>query len=1194
MIPGSMMRRLGLGVLASAFLVFVSAAPAPAAAPWWQLSGEATPSNLPPEGQGQVIVVASNLGDEPINGGAEHVTITDKLPAGLVATGAETRVVNGVPVNCSTATIVTCTFAGILNPYERIAVPIDVNVTEPKGTVASLSQEASVQGGGAAGTSANLAVKVSGQPTEFGVSSYELTPFGEDGSPARQAGSHPFQLTTTLALNQESSGSFRQPVALPRDLSFRLPAGLIGNPTAVAQCSMTDFVSIVDETNLCPVGSVVGVATVTADEPKNFHVFSKTVPVFNLVPSQGEPARFGFEVLGVVPIVIDTAVRTGKGYEVVASVKGATETAGLLSSQVTLWGVPGDPRHDNARGWECVAGGAFARQAERPCPTTDELPRKPFLTLPTACEADPQAEPVVSTTEADSWARPGSFLSAEYAWMSQAGQPLGFEECNELSFDPEIDVTPEQHTASTPTGLAVDVSVRQEGLLEAEGRAQADVRDTTVTLPQGVQLSPSAANGLAACPESPEDGYEGIGFTGFQKLNGAGLEAGAETATFTPTFRFEEEGKLPPSCPEASKLGSVHIRTPLLSHELEGSVYLASPAPNGEAGRNPFNSLVALYIVAQDPESGVLVKLAGEGHIDEGTLQISTTFKNAPQVPFEELRLDLFGGPRASVSTPSLCGTYPTSAVFTPWSGTGLVSVPSPAEAFAISSGAGGSGCPSGGLAFAPGFNAYSQNTQAGAFTGFTLELSRPDGDQALSTVSMHLPGGIAALLSSVELCSEAQAATSTCPAGSEIGQAIAIAGLGPEPYVQEGGRVYITGPYGDAPFGLEIVTLAKAGPFDLGYVTVRSKLYIDPHNASVTIVSDPLPTQVRGIPLQLKRVIVNVDKPGFEFNPTSCAQMTIEGTITGAEHGSANVSSPFKAENCAALQFSPQLTASAVGHGSKADGTTFKVIVTSGGTNSSGVAQAGIAKVELQLPKQLSSRLPTLQKACTEATFNSNPASCDEGSVIGYATIHTPVLRNPLSGPAYLVSHGGAAFPDVEFVLQGEDITLVLDGKTDIKRELTYSRFESTPDAPFTVFETVLPAGPHGVLTPNVAESKKFDLCGESLAMPTTIVAQNGVVLEQATKVTIEGCGAVKSAKARKLTLLQQLNRALVSCRHSYKHSQSRRERCERQAHTRYTRLALASCRHEHKHAGRERLACEQMARRRFVAKQTARGKGS
>ncbi len=533
-------------------------------------------------------------------------------------------------------------------------------------------------------------------------------------------------------------------------------------------------------------------------------------------------------------------------------------------------------------------------------------------------------------------------------------------------------------------------------------------------------LSPSAANGLEACSEDE------VGFTGFNAKSGM--------SEFSPSSA---------GCPERSKVGLVHIRTPLLSHELEGAVYLASPAPNGEAGRNPFKSLLALYIVAQDPVSGVLVKLAGEGHIDERTLRVATTFADTPQVPFEELKLELFGGQRASLTTPPLCGNYATQAAFTPWSGTGMVDVSSLAREFDIGSGVNGSGCSANPLAFSPGFYAQSANVQAGAFTSFQLELARPDGDQALSGLSMHLPGGIAALLSTVKLCSEAQASADACPAESQVGDSTAIAGLGTEPYVEGGGKVYITGPYGDAPFGLEIVSPAVAGPFDLGTVTVRSKLYVNPNDASIKIVSDPLPTQLRGIPLQLKRVIVNVDRPGFEFNPTNCSPLPIDGTVSGDQGASAQVSSPFQVGGCQALPFKPKLTAATKGQASKAGGDSFAVTV-----RSAGLGQANIAKVRLQLPKALPARLTTLQKACTEGAFNANPASCPEGSVIGQATIRTPVLRSPLTGPAYLVSHGGAAFPDVEFVLQGEGITLVLDGKTQIKNQITYSKFESAPDA--------------------------------------------------------------------------------------------------------------------------------------------------
>jgi len=712
--------------------------------------------------------------------------------------------------------------------------------------------------------------------------------------------------------------------------------------------------------------------------------------------------------------------------------------------------------------------------------------------------------------------------------MTTDGQPLGFTGCGELPFTPSISVVPEQHSASTPTGLSVDVKVPQKTTLEAGALAEADVRNTTVTLPQGVELSPSAANGLAACSEAQ------IGFEGFN------------SALQINEFSTEEA-----SCPDASKLGVVHIKTPLLSHELEGSVYLASPAPNGaaEPGRNPFNSLVALYLVAKDPISGVLVKLAGEGHVDEGTLRISTTFRNTPQVPFEDLKIDLFGGPRASVSTPAQCGGYSTDAAFTPWSSSTVASVLGPPEEFQISSGVGGGACPAG-VPFTPGFSAQSTNPVAGAYTGFALELTRPDGDQALAGLSMHLPPGIAAMLSSVELCPEANAAASSCPASSEVGHATAVAGLGSEPFIQEGGRVFITGPYEGAPFGLEIVTPAKAGPFDLGYVTVRSKLSIDPNNASVTITSDPLPTQIRGIPLQLKRVLVNVDRPNFQFNPTSCAPMSIDGTLTGDQGASAPVSSRFQVGGCESLPFGPKLSASAAGHASKANGTSFTVTV-----QSQGLGQANIAKVALALPKQLPSRLTTLQKACLEATFNANPASCSPESVIGTATIHTPVLRNPLSGPAYLVSHGNAGFPDVEFLLQGEGVTLILDGKTDIKAGITYSRFESAPDAPFSTFETVLPAGPHGALTANVPQSANFNLCGQKLSMPTEITAQNGAKISTTTNVAVTGCSRVKANKAKKLTRAQKLQKALKSCRKKFKAKRlhSKRASCEAQARKKY-----------------------------------------
>ena len=1128
--PDQTRRRLLPALVLLALIVLLTgASPAHAEAPWWQISSEAVPAHLAPGGQGQLILALSDLGDAPINGTKNPVTILDRLPPGLTATAISGTVTNGSEVKCPAAPPVSlsCTYQGVLYPYERLAVTITVKAEEPPGTAALLPDEVIVEGGGAPPATRVVPVTLSEQPVPFGVQDYELSPLDEAGMPAVQAGEHPFQLTTTLVMNQTSA---RRPVAFPKDLNFRLPPGLIGDPNAVAQCNEVDFAALVLETNLCPTSSVVGVATVTAFEPIA-GVITKTVPVFNLVPAQGEPARFGFEVIGKIPVVIDTSVRTGSDYAVVASVDNATETAGLLSSQITLWGVPGDPRHNQARGWECVAGGAFARQIGKPCPATSEIPLQPFLTLPTSCATSPAGEPVNTLLEADSWAEPGTFLSSEYAWTNQEGRDLGFEGCSELPFSPQIATKPEEHSASTPTGLAVDVRLPQASTLEADGLAEADVRDTTVTLPKGVQLNPSAANGLEACSQAE------IGFTGF---NGA-----TQTDEFTPA---------PPSCPEGSKVGTVHINTPLLAKELEGSVYLAEPAPNGEADKNPFGSLVALYLVAEDPEAGVLVKLAGEGSVNESTGQVATTFRSTPQLPFEELDVELFGGQRASVSTPSFCGAYPTQAIFTPWSGAAPDTVSSPAEDLEVGSGAGGAGCPGVPLGFTPAFSAQSTSTQPGAFTHFAVEIARPDGQQQLSGLTMRLPVGVAALLSTVTPCAEPPVGEEwSCGEPSLIGHSEAVSGLGEYP-VTLPGSVYLTRGYDGAPFGLLVQTRAKAGPFDLGNVNVRSRINVNPDTAQVTITTDPgprgeaFPTMIRGIPAQIKKILVNVDREGFEFNPTNCGPMKLEGLLDGSEGASSSVSSSFQVGGCQRLPFAPTFTAATNGHASKADGADFVVKV-----SSRGLGQANIAKVDLQLPKALPARLSTLQKACTEAAFNANPASCPEWSDIGTATIHTPILRTPLSGPAYLVSHGNAAFPDVEFVLQGEGITLVLDGKTQIKNEITYSKFESAPDAPFTTFETVLPAGPHSALTANVAESKKYDLCGESLVMPTTITAQNGAVIAKSTRIALEGCAAVKGAKAKKLTRAQKLAGALKSCRKRFKRARRRRAACERAARRRY-----------------------------------------
>ena len=1085
-------------------------------ASWWQLSSNSAPTFLRPgDTQDVVFAAAGNLGDSVASGSKKPITISDKLPAGLtpraVKLVASTEHREGV---CAPLPALRCSFAQDVAPYVRLEMRISVEVgaSLPAG---QLQNTIEIEGGETSPMSAADPLKVADQSTPFGASAVELTPEDELGTRDSQAASHPFQLTTTLDFNQtletEPDGETEPSApALLKNLHFDLPAGLIGDPQATPQCSSLDFSThYLQDTNLCPADTTVGVALVTVHEPANVHYVTAGVPVFNLAPAAGEPARMGFEAFNV-PVVLDVSVRTGSDYSVQVNVSSATSAAQVLGSMITLWGEPGDPRHDSSRGWACIAAGAWLLEGES-CEPPEPRSSTPFLRLPTSCEG-----PLTATLTASSWS--GDALEGSASIPALSG-------CPELPFSPSVGVAPEVHRASTPTGLSVSLRMPQEALLAPGGLAQADLRDARIALPEGVQLSPSAANGLQACSERQ---------VGFSALN--------------PQTQIEEFTPGPASCPDASKLGIVHIKTPLLANELQGAVYLATPAPNGEEHNNPFDSLAAIYLVAEEPASRVLVKLAGQVTLNEGTLQATSTFTNAPQVPFEELKLDLFGGPRAALSTPPFCGAYKMSGTFTPWSGQPSLNASSSPAEFAIYTGPEETGCPGFAQPFGPRFQAQASNTQAAAFTPFTLSITRPDADQAVRSTTVQLPPGVAALLSTVTPCPEPQASDGTCPAASLIGQTTVAAGLGLEAVTPPPGEVFITGPYKGAPFGLSIVTPAEAGPFNLGDVIVRATVSINPNTAAVTINSDPLPTQLRGIPLQLKQILVSIDRPNFEFNPTNCGSMHIDGAITGDQGASAPVSSPFQVTNCADLPFKPKLTASTNGQASKANGANFDVRV-----ESKGLGQANIAKVRLQLPKALPARLTTLQKACTEGAFDRNPASCPEGSVIGQATIHTPVLSSPLRGPAYLVSHGGAAFPDVEFVLQGEGITLVLDGKTQIKKQVTYSKFESAPDAPFTVFETVLPAGSHSALTANLPEKDKFNLCSSKLSMPTEIVGQSGALLKQTTKIAPKGCKKVRTSQPKKLTRAQLLKRALTACRNQHKHSKAERKTCEKQAHKRY-----------------------------------------
>jgi len=1044
---------------------------------------------------GQILVTATNLGDVSANPVVEPITLTDKLPSNLEALAIEAesdeeyfRFVGTNPLECSLVSL-SCTLTGLsgknehVAPYEQIQMRIKVRVKP--GAKSGELNEASITGGQARAAATKQSLVVSPSAIPFGVNVYQLRPEEDGGSVDTQSGSHPFQLTTTILFNEAENG---KPLALAKDLHFKLPVGLIGNPTPFAQCAMPIFLEEGKGKESCPASTVLGVARV------NIRVVSEgrsriapwVVPVYNLPPAIGEPARFGF-VVSSTPVILDTAVRTGEDYGVTVNVTNISQTAEFVGSEVTFWGVPRDSRHDGVRGSCLLAAKNEAQVA--PCHVEGADP--PFLTMPTSCTGA-----LHTTVEADSWNEP--LLVESFA---NTDTMPALDGCNRPQSQPVITVAPDSQAGSTPTGLAVSVHVPQEVSLDPEGLAEADVKNTTVALPVGVAINPAGGDGLESCSE------EQIGLRNAQV----------------------------PSCPNASKVGLVKIKTPLLPNELEGAAYLAAQ------NANPFGSLVALYVYVEDPISGSRVKLAGEVVPNPVTGQLVSTFKDTPQLPFETFELHFFGGDRAPLASPARCGAYTTTAAIEPWTESGEVDSSS---TFDIKSGPasfdepGGQPCPGTHLPFAPSLTGGATNINAGAFSPLTLTFSRKDGEQNIQSVEAHLPPGLSGILSNVELCPEPQANLGECPAGSLIGETTVSVGVGGDPFSVGGGKFYLTGPYngtgscttgspGCAPFGITFEVPAKAGPFDLkrntanpagedpcDCVIVRGKIEVNPINAAITIKSDPpgspyaIPTSIEGIPLEIQHINATTTRGNFQFNPTNCEKMAASGTILSSENTTYPVSVPFQVTNCAILAFKPGFKVSTAGKTSRANGASLHVKLTY--PKAPFGSQANIKSVKVDLPKQLPSRLTTLQKACTAAQFQANPAGCPSASMVGHATAITPLIPVPLTGPAYFVSYGGAKFPELVIVLQGYGVTLDLHGETFInKAGITSSTFHTVPDAPVGSFELTLPQGKYSALAAN------GNLCKAKLKMPTLFNAQNGMLIKQSTPINVTGCPKHKTHKA-------------------------------------------------------------------------------
>lgn len=630
--------------------------------------------------------------------------------------------------------------------------------------------------------------------------------------------------------------------------------------------------------------------------------------------------------------------------------------------------------------------------------------------------------------------------------------PLQFTGCEALKFAPTFSATPTSTQRDSPTGLAVDVHLPANS---------PTLSSALLALPAGLSINPGLANGLQACTD-------------------AQLGAGTNN---------------PVTCPAASAVGTVEIHTPLLSTPLTGSAYIGQPlSDEPESGQE-----YRLFLDAENEADGISVRLVGSLKANTSTGQLTASFANTPPIPFTDLRINLEGGARAPLANSPACGAATLTGMLTPSVGA-VAELPS---AYTVDANGEGEACAAT-QPFDLSQSAQSTPATGAAATTFTLRLARTDGQQYLSRLTTTLAPGLLGKIASVAPCPEAEASAGSCPAGSQVGAVEVAAGSGATP-LELPGTVYLTGPYEGAPFGLSIAVPAEAvGPFDFGTIVTRAKIAIDEHTAQVSVSTDPLPTIVGAVPLRIKELTINVSRNGFMLNPTDCTPSTIATQLSSSAGAAQAISTPFAASECGSLPFSPSIASTTSVQSSKATGVGFHIEL-----DLSGAHEANIASIATTLPTQLPARLSTLQKACPQATFAASPGSCPQASLIGEASVDTPILPGPMSGPAYLVANGGGAFPDLYLNLAGDGVRIVLHGHTDIKNGLTTVTFPAVPDVPVSRVSLSLPQGPNSALSANGA------LCGETLTMPSTITAHNGKQLTLHTSIAVTGCASAAGTRA-------------------------------------------------------------------------------
>lgn len=1031
--------RLPLG-LALMVAVLLGALPslASAAAPAFEVTSIA-PNSVTAGEPFSMSVSVENTGNAPFSG---DLTITDVFPSGVVPLTSE-------GASCTTVDReVTCT-SPVEGKLPGGQVQLGFTAMVEAGAEGDLINSVTASGGGVAEDVSLEDTLTVGPPKPFGFSAFGQSATNADGTPAVQAGSSPdsalnvFKVQSFMApLGGPGGNPANAPVEQFRTVIAHLPPGLVANLNATAsRCTAAQLNTPAGGIPSCPDASQVGFAAILFGYRFNER---QTTNLYNMVPPPGVAAEFGFYYVGV-PIVLEARVRPGDyGFDIV--VRNINVAIPLLGSALTFWGVPADASHDTRRGacWSSEGNtGSY-------CPLEEPV-RRAFLRLPTSCTG-----PLPWSQEVDSYAHPGTFVKAETTTPAQTG-------CNQLDFSPALTAKPSTNLGDSPAGLEFNLHLPQNE--DPDGLAEAHLKDLRVELPEGLTVNPASADGLGVC--SPQQ----IGLV-------------TPVGQVPPSFNGSE-----PQCPDSSKLGNVVVNAPAVGHDLPGLAYLASQ------NQNPFGSLLAMYVVIDDPQTGIRVKVATKIEADPNSGQLTAVVPESPQLPFEDLELQLDQGAHAALRTPISCGNFTTTSEMTPWS-TPEGQDAHPTDSFQIVKGAGGGACVASEAA-APGqpsFEAGTLEPKAGAYSPLVLKLARKDGTQQITGIDTTMAPGLLGRLAGLSYCPEAalqgaaqksgkeELSSPSCPAASEVGTVHVAAGAGPAP-LNVPGKAYLTGPYKGAPIGLAVITPAVAGPFDLGTVVVRTAMQIDPETARVRAVSDQLPHILAGIPLDIRSISLRLERPSFTLNPTSCDPMQITGAAALLTGQGAALSSPFQVGGCANLPFKPKLELALKGGTTRGKHPALRATVTYPKAKGANIARASVALPRSQLLDQAH-----IGTVCTRVRFAAD--DCPARSIYGKAKAISPLLDKPLAGPVYLRSSNNK-LPDLVADLRGQ-IRVVLVGRIDQLNGGIRTTFASVPDAPVYKFVLSMKGGKKGLL------QNSTNLCRGTRRATVLFDAHNGKIADQ------------------------------------------------------------------------------------------------